>query len=265
MSQSGAARCAFQSPYLTHERHVRAVIIACADDTGPLRTAGLRSSWLTLLASRIDFAPPMCALPHSTPHAVGPMSGFSGTPRTTRTELKGKPWESLRVRLQSSPVDRSGMASPPRSVRRRGRLRLHLRPPAGVLDEAAKRRPRRDRAVKGRFAIEADLDRAVRDGEVRTGTISTSSSPARGWEVDAAGRDHREAWSTIRFDLNVAGYALHRPEGAAADARRRFDHPDRVERATPGRPGSERTRGRQGRGADFARSWANDLKAPASG
>src|SRR3954447_6149990 len=41
-------------------------------------------------ASRIDFAPPMCALPHSTPDAGGPISRFSGTsPDEPKTEPEG--------------------------------------------------------------------------------------------------------------------------------------------------------------------------------
>jgi hypothetical protein len=38
-------------------------------------------------SSRIDFAPPMCALPHSTPYAGGPISRFSGaSPEEPKTE-----------------------------------------------------------------------------------------------------------------------------------------------------------------------------------
>src|SRR6202161_2626064 len=41
-------------------------------------------------SSRIDFAPPMCALPHSTPDAGGPISRFSGTsPDESKMEPEG--------------------------------------------------------------------------------------------------------------------------------------------------------------------------------
>src|SRR5918992_489297 len=49
-------------------------------------------------SSRIDFAPPMCALPHSTPDAGGPISKLSEPPRmgtetlsdTTKGDAMGK-------------------------------------------------------------------------------------------------------------------------------------------------------------------------------
>jgi len=46
MVQSGTARCAFQSPYLTHRTAVRAVIIAYVDERGPIPNGGHRSSRL---------------------------------------------------------------------------------------------------------------------------------------------------------------------------------------------------------------------------
>src|SRR6266404_8402451 len=42
-------------------------------------------------SSRIDFAPPMCALPHSTPDSGGPMWMFSGaSPNDQRRSLEGE-------------------------------------------------------------------------------------------------------------------------------------------------------------------------------
>src|SRR5579864_7567376 len=46
----------------------RAVIIVYADKRSPIPNDG-----------RMDFAPPMCALPHSTPDAGGPISRVSGS------------------------------------------------------------------------------------------------------------------------------------------------------------------------------------------
>jgi NAD(P)-dependent dehydrogenase (short-subunit alcohol dehydrogenase family) len=46
MVQSGTARCAFQSPYLTHRTAVRPVIIAYVDERGPFPNGGHRSSRL---------------------------------------------------------------------------------------------------------------------------------------------------------------------------------------------------------------------------
>ena len=67
----------------------RAVIIAYADKRGPIPNADTdRRRWQS--SSRIDFAPPMCALPHSTPDAGGPISRFSGaSPDEPKTEPEG--------------------------------------------------------------------------------------------------------------------------------------------------------------------------------
>jgi hypothetical protein len=46
MVQSGTARCAFQSPHLTHRTAVRAIIIAYVDERGPIPKGGYRSSRL---------------------------------------------------------------------------------------------------------------------------------------------------------------------------------------------------------------------------
>src|SRR5438477_13153113 len=46
MVQSRTARCAFQSPYLTHRTAVRAAYIAYADKRGPIPNGGHRSSRL---------------------------------------------------------------------------------------------------------------------------------------------------------------------------------------------------------------------------
>src|SRR5437867_10831640 len=102
MVQSRTARCAFQSPYLPPRTAVRAVSIAYADKHGPnserrtpIIAAGVRRP------GRIDFAPPMYALLHSTPGTARPMSRFPGADAVP-TARKEKVWDSLRVRLQSS-------------------------------------------------------------------------------------------------------------------------------------------------------------------
>src|SRR5438094_861876 len=107
MVQSRTARCAFQSPYLTPRTAVRAVIIAYADKHGlnserrtPIIAAGVSRP------GRIDFAPPMCALLHSTSDAGRPMSRFSGADAVPAPR-KEKLWESLRLSWQSSRVERA--------------------------------------------------------------------------------------------------------------------------------------------------------------
>jgi hypothetical protein len=46
MVQSGTARCAFQSPYLTHRTALPGVILAYVDERGPIPNGGHRSSRL---------------------------------------------------------------------------------------------------------------------------------------------------------------------------------------------------------------------------
>src|SRR6202048_1134206 len=92
MVQSRTARYAFQSPYPSRPTAARAVIIAQVDARGLIPNGGHRSS-RPASSSRIDFAPPMCALPHSTPDACSPMSGVSGAdavPDATKGEVMGK-------------------------------------------------------------------------------------------------------------------------------------------------------------------------------
>src|SRR5262245_43130997 len=63
----------------------RAVIIAFARQARPNS-----EQWTPIVAAGASrpagsiFAPPMCALPHSMPDASGPMSRFSGPPRTSQ-------------------------------------------------------------------------------------------------------------------------------------------------------------------------------------
>src|SRR3979411_3413731 len=62
-------------------------------------------------SSRIDFAPPMCALPHSTPDARRPMSRFSGDfPNDQRRSLKGEVMGKLEGKVAVITGGSSGMA-----------------------------------------------------------------------------------------------------------------------------------------------------------
>src|ERR1700730_4509961 len=62
-------------------------------------------------SSRIDFAPPMCALPHSTPDSGGPMSRFSGaSPNDQRRSLEGEIMGKLEGKVAVITGGSSGMA-----------------------------------------------------------------------------------------------------------------------------------------------------------
>src|SRR4030088_234731 len=62
-------------------------------------------------SSRIDFAPPMCALPHSTPDAGGPISRFSGAfPEQPKTEPEREVMGKLEGKVAGITGGSSGMA-----------------------------------------------------------------------------------------------------------------------------------------------------------
>src|SRR5450755_4924965 len=102
MVQSGTTRGAPSKGRITQQTAVPAIIIAYVEERGQIQNGGQSSS-------RIDFAPPMCALPHSTPDPGGPMSRFSGASPNDQRRKPGRKqsWESLKVRLQSSRADRA--------------------------------------------------------------------------------------------------------------------------------------------------------------
>src|SRR5437899_11207688 len=60
---------------------------------------------------RIDFAPPMCALPHSTPDSGAPIFGFSeASPNSQRRSFKGEVMGKLEGKVAVITGGSSGMA-----------------------------------------------------------------------------------------------------------------------------------------------------------
>ena len=101
------------------------------------------------------------------------------------------------------------------------------------------------RAVKGSVSDEADLDRLYATVKIERGTLDIVFANAGAGKPASARQDHRRAHRrNLRHQCE--GHDLHGPEGAAADGRRRFDHPDRIERRHHGCTGNDRLQCEQG-------------------
>src|ERR1700693_1496008 len=79
--------------------------------TAQFRTADTDRRGWRQSSSRIDFAPPMCALPHSTPDSGGPISRVSGaSSNNQRRSLKGEVMGKLEGKVAVITGGSSGMA-----------------------------------------------------------------------------------------------------------------------------------------------------------
>src|SRR3984893_3804000 len=129
--------------------------------TAQFRTADTDRRGWRQSSSRIDFAPPMCALLHSTPDAGRPMSRFSGSlPERTKTESEGKVMGKLEGKVAVITGGSSGMAlaSAKRFVEEGAYVFITGRRQE-ALDEAVKLIGRNVTGVRGDAANLDDLDR----------------------------------------------------------------------------------------------------------
>ena len=197
-------------------------------------------------SSRIDFAPPMCALPHSTPDAGGPISRFSGAspdePKmepegsimsqmgtetlsdTTKGEVMGKLEGKVAVITGGS----SGMAlaSAKRFVEEGAYVFITGRRQE-ALDEAVKLIGRNVTGVRGDAANLDDLNRLFRHSQAGKGQDRRPVCERRHGRSRQTGRDYRAA---LRCGLRpeCARNAVCGSEGVAAVQRWRIDLHDRV-------------------------------------
>src|SRR5258708_3226149 len=182
MVQSRTTRCAFQSPSLTRRTAVQAVVIAYVDERGPIPDGGRPSS------SRIDFAPPMCALPHSTPDSGGPMSRFSGaSPNVQGRSLNGEVMGKLEGKVAVITGGSSGMAlaSAKRFVEEGAYVFITGRRQEAH-DEAIKLIGRNGTGVPGDAANLDDLDRlfdTVKREKGRIDVLFASAGPGEGGKL----------------------------------------------------------------------------------
>src|ERR1700721_1102560 len=125
------------------------------------RTADTNRRGWSQSSSRIDFAPPMCALPHSTPGAGGPISRFSGaSPNDQRRSLKGEVMGKLEGKVAVITGGSSGMAlASARRFVEEGAYVFITGRRQEALDEAVRLIGRNVTGVRGDAANLDDLDR----------------------------------------------------------------------------------------------------------
>src|SRR3954453_18636824 len=138
--------------------------------TAQFRTADTdRRGWRPS-SGRIDFAPPMCALPHSTPDAGGPISGTSGADAlpTTTGEIMGK--LDGKVAVITGGATGIGRAAAKRFIEDGAFVFIFGRRQQALAAAFAALGPNA-RAVKGSVSDEADLDRLYAAVKAERGTL----------------------------------------------------------------------------------------------
>src|SRR5216684_938687 len=170
--------------------------------TAQFRTADTVHRGWRQSSGRIDFAPPMCALLHSTPDAGRPMSRFSGADAVP-TPRKEKLWESLRVRLQSSRVDRAvwHWRAPSGSLKKAPMFSSRA---GEALDEAVKLIGRNVIGVRGDAANLDDLDRLFDTVKREKGRIDVLYASAGMGEAVPLGKITEQHFDAT-FGLNTRG------------------------------------------------------------
>src|SRR5579863_152063 len=129
--------------------------------TAQFRTADTDRRGCRQSSSRIDFAPPMCALPHSTPDALRPTSRFSGaSPNDQRRSLKGEVMGKLEGKIAVITGGSSGMAlASARRFVEEGAYVFITGRRQDALDEAVRLIGRNVTGLRGDAANLDDLDR----------------------------------------------------------------------------------------------------------
>src|SRR5918996_1268833 len=158
-------------------------------NTAQFRTAATdRPSWRQS-SSRIDFAPPMCAPPHSTPDADRPIARFSGaSPNDQRQSSKGEVMGKLEGKVAVITGGSSGMAlaSAKRFVEEGAYVFITGRRQE-QLDEAVKLIGRNVTGVRGDAANLDDLDRLFDTVKREKGKIDVLFASAGVGEVSKIG------------------------------------------------------------------------------
>src|SRR5471030_54508 len=157
-------------------------------------------------SSRIDFAPPMCALPHSTPDSGGPMSGFSGaSPNDQRQSLKGTVMGKLDGKVAVITGGSSGMAlASARRFVEEGAYVFITGRKQEQLDEAIKLIGRNVTGVRGNAANLDDLDRLFDAVKREKGKIDVLFSSAGKGEAVPLGEITEQHFDAA-FNVNARG------------------------------------------------------------
>src|ERR1700727_3391057 len=157
-------------------------------------------------SGRIDFAPPMCVLPHSTPDAGGPISRVSGTsPNDQRRILKGKVMGKLERKVAVITGGSSGMAlASARGFVEEGAYVFIMGRRQEALETAVRLIGRNVTAVRGDAANLDDLDRLFDTVKREKGRIDVLFASAGMGEAVPLGEITEEHFDTT-FDLNTRG------------------------------------------------------------
>ena len=129
-----------------------------------------------------------------------------------------------------------------------------------VLDEAVKAIGRNVTGVRADSANLVDLDRLYEKVKSEKGHIDIVFASAGGGEVDKPIGLISEQLVDDTPSISRPRYAVHRPKGAAANARWRLDHPQRLERSAQGISWRSVYAAAKAAVRSFARTWPNDLK-----
>jgi NAD(P)-dependent dehydrogenase (short-subunit alcohol dehydrogenase family) len=185
---------------------VRAAIIAHAIKYGSIPNADTDCRGWRRSSSRIDFAPPICALPHSTLDAGGPISTVSGAfPERAKTESEGKVMGKLEGKVAVITGGSSGMAlaSAKRFVEEGAYVFITGRRQQ-ALDEAIRLIGRNVTGVRGDAANLDDLDRLFHTVKREKGKIDVLYASAGTGEAVPLGEITEQHFDAT-FGLNTRG------------------------------------------------------------
>src|ERR1700728_1139693 len=174
--------------------------------TAQFRTADTDRRGWRQSSSRIDFAPPMCALPHSTPDSGGPMSRFSGaSPNDQRRSLEGEIMGKLEGKVAVITGGSSGLAlASARRFVEEGAWVFITGRRQEALDEAVSLIGRNVTGVRGDASNLDDLDRLFDTVKREKGKIDVLFASAGKGEAAKLG-EITEQHFDAGFDLIVRG------------------------------------------------------------
>jgi NAD(P)-dependent dehydrogenase (short-subunit alcohol dehydrogenase family) len=202
MVQSRTARRAFQSPYhLTHRTAAQAAAANVAA-RGSIPNADTDRRGRRQSSSWIDFAPPMCALPHSTARLRRThFQALGDVPEQTRLhDMTKLEWKDRRDHRRRYGI---GRAAAKRFIEEGAFVFIFGRRQE-ALDAAVAELGPNARAVKGSVSDEADLDRLYAAVKAERGTLDIVFANAGAGSQLALGEITAEHIDET-FDTNVKG------------------------------------------------------------
>src|ERR1700730_6145268 len=211
-------------------------------------------------SSRFDFAPPMCALPHSTPDPGGPMSRVSGRPRAKRGgSLEGEVMGKLegKVAVITGGATGIGRAAAKRFIEEGAFVFIFGRRQE-ALDAAVADLGPNARAVKGSVSDLADLDRLYAAVKAERGTLDIVFANAGGSPLPLGKITAEHIDET--FDTNVKGTIFTVQKALPLMGKGGSIILTGSSAGTPGAPAFTAYSASKAAVRNLARTWAEDLK-----